>query len=650
MMILPAIIANAFGPELVRRPFLSPIFSDHMVLQRDTPNKFWGWTEPGEQIRVTVGEQSAVTVAGKDGKWSLKVQPPQVGGPYEVKISGSKSVVLRDVLVGDVWVCGGQSNMQFGVMGTVNGQKEIEAANHPLIRFSIVPTRMSFSPLEFTPAPWQVCSSATIGKDDWNGLTAVGYFFAREVQKQLKIPIGLVHDCRGGSAAESWISRPELVKQGSFGSWLESIDSEQLSLNAGKSKYFGELNTWLNNSDAGSKDSAWASIGFDDSAWDRVQLPASYADMGFPWHIGVTWFRKEVSLSEAPGEDMALSLGVISGMDTTWVNGVQIGSTYSHESPRLYYVPRSLLKGGKKLSIAVRVLNRGYSDGFMSSPELMTLRVSDNKNISLVDSPWKVSRGPSLWSGKGNFPWGVEANYNTPSVHHNGMINPIAGLSVKGAIWYQGEANAGGSRRYINLMQIVAKEWRRAFENRSLPFYQVQLANFMKRQSQPGESSWAALREAQSISAKLIPNGGLVTAVDIGDADDIHPRNKRDVGLRLANLALRKTYGLKTTPFGGPELASSKADGSSIRLKFRGSNGALKLTKNDSAGFAIAGEDQKFVWAYAKLVGNEVVINHPSVMKPVAVRYGWADNPELTLFDSAGLPAFPFRTDNWPVN
>jgi sialate O-acetylesterase len=230
------------------------------------------------------------------------------------------------------------------------------------------------------------------------------------------------------------------------------------------------------------------------------------------------------------------------------------------------------------------------------------------------------------------------------------MINPIAGLSMKGAIWYQGEANAGGSRRYIDLMQLVAKEWRRAFENRSLPFYQVQLANFMKRQSQPGESSWAALREAQSISASLIPNGGLVTAVDIGDADDIHPRNKRDVGLRLANLALRKTYGLKTTPFSGPELASSKADGSSIRLKFRGSNGALKLTKNDGAGFAIAGEDRKFVWAYAKLVGNEVVVNHPSVMKPVAVRYGWADNPELTLFDSVGLPAFPFRTDNWSVN
>jgi sialate O-acetylesterase len=645
MLLTALILASAVQEATLRYPFLSPIFSDHMVLQRDQPNTFWGWTEPGKKVRVSIAGESGAGIAGTDGKWVVKVKPPKVGGPYQIDVSGPSHMTLSDVLVGDVWLCGGQSNMQFGVMGSDNGKAEVAAASHPQIRFTIVPTTVSFYPRAFEPSPWQVCSPDTIGKDAWNGLSAVGYFFGRELQSKLNIPIGLVHDCRGASSAESWISRASLEKQGGFEADLAKIDQ---AIATGHEAYRKRVEPWVFKSDPGSINDAWAKPELDDSAWQVVSLPASYAELGFGWHVGVTWFRTDVEIpGPVPPGEVTLSLGGISELDWTWVNGTPVGSSYGYRTARNYKVPASLLKAGKNV-IAIRVLSGGASDGFVSPADQLSLRLGDGSKISLAGAKWRVSRGPNLWSGQGEFPAGFEDDPHTPIIHFNSMICPVAPLAIRGAIWYQGESNVGRSRQYIDLMQRVAGDWRDAFKTELLPFFQVQLANFQKRASEPTESSWAALREAQTISSTKIPQGGIVTAVDIGNPDDIHPHNKQEVGLRLGQLVLNRVYGQKNPLPTGPTYRSYKIDGSSIRIQFDYAKG-LRAKADGLRGFALAGADHHFYWATAVIVGDEVVLTSPDVPNPVAARYGWADNPEMTLYNQNGLPAFPFRTDSWTV-
>lgn len=647
MLLSALILASAVQDVMIRRPFLSPIFSDHMVLQRGRPNSFWGWTDPGKRVRVAIENEGSEAISGPDGKWIVKVNPPKVGGPYQIKVTGPQSLTLSDVLVGDVWLCGGQSNMQFGVMGSLNGKEEIAASNHPQIRFTIVPTSMSFHPRDFVASPWKVCSPETIGNDEWNGLSAVGYYFGRELQKNLNIPIGLVHDCRGGSSGESWMSRPTLETQGGFSDALAKIDEATKTDHA---EYAKNVEAWILNLDPGSKEDAWAQPDLNDSAWQSASLPASYGDLGFGWQQGVTWFRTEVDLpAQIPGAAATISLGAISDMDWTFVNGKRVGSTHEYAKNRNYEVPSSLLHPGKN-QISVRVLNVGVSDGFMSPANAMTLKLGDGQIISLAGPHWRVNRGPNLWSGKGDFPYGLEGGMGTPTVHFNSMILPVAPLAVRGAIWYQGESNVGRSRQYIDVIQHVASDWRAAFQTQDLPFYQVQLANFESRAALPGDSVWAALREAQMTSSKLIPKGGLVTASDIGEAADIHPRNKQEVGLRLAKLALNQVYGQRQIVASGPAYRSFRVDGSQMIIQFSAAHGGLVFKGAELKSFSLAGADRKFYWASGKIVGNTVVLSCPEVSNPVAARYGWADNPELTLYNGAGLPAFPFRTDDWPVN
>ncbi len=647
MLITALFLGFAVADDSIRYPFLSPIFSDHMVLQRGRPNTFWGWTTAGRKVKVTILGKAAEGVADKSGKWVVKLQPPRVGGPYTVQIDGPERRTLTDVLVGDVWLCGGQSNMQYGVMGTENGKAEVAAADYPQIRFTIVPTKMSFQTNAFTVSPWQVVSPSTIGKDEWNGLSAVGYFFGRELQKNLNIPIGLVHDNRGGSSAESWVSRPTLEKAGEFRETLGRIDDAVRSGHANQGR---QVEGWINRSDPGSKDDAWAKPEFDDRAWETISLPASYADLGFGWHLGVTWFRTVVNVPEQGSNGAAtLSLGAIENLDWTYVNGTAVGSTFDAQQNRAYKVSAGTLRPGRNV-IAVRVANIGSSLGFASKASQLSLTLGNGSKISLAGKKWKVNRGPNLWSGKGEFPWVLEGGMGTPTVHYNAMIVPVAPLAIRGAIWYQGESNVGRAKEYVDVMQQVASDWRKAFQTDDLPFLQVQLANFQRRFDKPSESSWAALREAQMLSAQRIPKGGLVTAIDIGEAGDIHPKNKKDVGNRLALLALNQVYGQKNVSGAGPMFTSMKKEGAAIRLRFDKIAGGLVVKGDDLKGFAMAGADRQFHWAKAILVGKEILVTCPGVLDPVAVRYGWADNPEVNLYNSQGMPAFPFRTDSWPVN
>jgi sialate O-acetylesterase len=631
---------------MIRHPFLSPIFSDHMVLQRDRENTFWGWTTPGAKVKVSIGNHKAETSAHKDGKWTVKVMPPKTGGPYEIDIEGPQKVRLMDVLVGDVWICGGQSNMQFGIDAVVGGKQGLAITNQPNIRFTIIPTRMSFHPDEFTPATWNVCSPDSVGHGEWGSLSAVGFYFGRELQDRLKVPIGLVNDCRGGSSAESWVSRETLDSVETLKSTLARVDEAELSGHAVHAK---EVEDWIQATDTGSKENAWTKASLDDHDWSLVNLPNDYHALGFGGFTGVAWFRTVLELpNPVPAGDATLSLGSIDNMDWTWINESQVGATFDKATERRYTIPASQLKPGPNL-IAIRVHKDAPSDGFRSPANSLYLQLGDGTRLPLAGPRWRAKLGPHLWVGPHDYPWGLEGMYNSPLVHYNGMIAPIAPLAVKGAIWYQGETNVGRSREYIELMQLVAKDWRKAFETENFPFLQVQLANYGHSAMEPVESSWAALREAQQASADRIPHGGLVSAVDIGDPNDIHPHNKRDVGLRLARLALHKVYGHKEESGTGPRLKSFSIQGSSLHLKFDSGSAKLVAKNRGLVGFELAGQDRKFYWATATLSGQEVILSCPEVPIPVAARYGWADNPTLSLFDSDGLPAFPFRTDDWPV-
>ncbi len=627
----------------LRYPFLSPIFSDHMVLQRDRPNRFWGWTTPGERIDLSISDRTASSVAGEDGKWGVEIDPPEVGGPYSVTVSGPTTVTLSDVMVGDVWLCGGQSNMQFGLIGCEDGPAEVAAADHPNLRFAVVPISTSLSRRDFISGTWQVCKPETLGTDEWNGLSAVGYFFGREIQQALQIPIGLVHNCRGGSSAESWISRETLEARGDFGDALKEID-ESVSSGHRKSREMAE--EWIGKSDPGSTREDWSSPACSDTDWNRVSLPGGYDELGLVGHIGITWFRTTFELPiGAPSEGAVLHLGGIADYDWTWVNGEMAGSGYGYDSDRAY---KAAIRPGRN-TIAIRVLNVNFGYGFVSTSDRMFVELADGSTIPLSGPVWKMKQGVNLWSGSGEFPLGVADHFLPPALHYNGMIHPVAPLAIRGVIWYQGESNVGRSRQYVELMQTVASEWRRDFQTEDLPFLQVQLAAFLPRTAEPGDSSWAALREAQQISSVLIPGGGLATAVDVGDADDVHPRNKRDVGIRLAKLALREVYERDELVGSGPVFRSFSVEGSAIRIYFDHAEIGLVAKEGRLTGFAVAGMDRRFYWADATIEYDEVVLRSSAVAEPVAARYGWSDNPEMSLYSRAGLPAFPFRTDDWPV-
>ncbi len=616
-----------------------------MVLQRDIPNPIWGWTSPGATVTVSLGGRTASGVADRGGKWVVRIRPPRPGGPYTMAIDGPTHLKLTDLLVGDVWVCGGQSNMEMGLNAVKDGPAEVANSSHPEIRLAMVQRDTQLDPRPWTPVKWSVCGPDTVSKGGWNGFSAVGYFFGRELNKRLHVPIGLVQDCWGGTPVESWVSRPVLEKQGDFSAVLTRIDEAKQSNSAA---YGQQMDSWLQKVDPGSKpESGWEAPGLDDSGWKPVpSMPASYASLGFDYFPGVVWFRGEIDLpGSLPGGDATLDLGAIDDLDATWVNGQRVGETYVYNKPREYRVPGSILRPGKNL-IAIRDMCTGAGGGFTWSGDQVCLKLGDGTKLPLSHGVWRFATGPNWWSQPA-IPQPLENNQYIPTVLYNAMIQPIATLGIKGAIWYQGESNAGRAYQYRTLLPDMIGDWRAAWGEGDFPFLVVQLANFQTRAPQPGESDWAELREAQAMTAANVRNAGLASAADIGDAVDIHPKDKQTVGLRLALAALHTAYGQRL-PYAGPTYRSLQREGGAVRLRFDHTDGGLKVKGDRLAGFAIAGTYRKFHWAEARIEGDSVVVRSSEVSDPVAVRYGWANNPELTLYNGYDLPAIPFRTDDWP--
>lgn len=624
-------------------PFVSPMFGDNMVLQRGKPIRFWGWAKAGESVRVELAGHAATAVAGADGRWQAEVAAPAPGGPYTVKITGpDQNVVLHEVLVGDVWLCGGQSNMELGLGRARNGAEEIKAAEHPEIRLFMVQKHVAYSPAAVPQGSWKICLPQTVASNGWDGFSAVGYFFGRKLQEELHVPIGLIEDCWGGTPAESWMSPETLHQLKDFDAPMAEI--EKLRARGG-SESGSFLMNWLDEYDAGLLNTNWAAVDLDDSGWKPIQIPGGFAELGVADVPSLCWFRKEFTLPDPlPAGQATLCLGSVEKMDTSYLNGQWVGASSWVENPRKYVINSGVLKPGRNI-LAVRVFKLKPQGGFLGKPDELRLILGDKTEIPLAGE-WK---GALSVDARPPHPLPLTfENYPTmPMVLYAGMIQPVAPLSIRGAIWYQGEANAERAHQYRTLLPAMIGDWRAVFHQGDFPFYIVSLPAFMHRRDQPGNDSWAELREAQALTAQKVKHSGLAVTIDTGDADNIHPIDKQVVGERLALCALANEYG-KKIPYAGPTFASVTYLPGALKLRFNHAEGGL-VVKGDKPGeFSVAGQDRQWHWAEARVEGDSVVVSSSAVPDPQAARYAWQANPMATLFNGAGLPAVPFRTDDWP--
>ena len=620
---------------------VAKIFSDSMVLQRDMPVPVWGWANRNEKVTVQFNGQSKTGTAGNDGRWSVQLDPQSAGGPYTLVVSSSPNTVsFHEILMGDVWVCSGQSNMEFAVSGAVNAAAEIQQADFLQIRHFALPKDVSQQPLDDLShaAGWQAATPGNV-----KNFTAVGYFFARELYKQLHVPIGLIHTSWGGTDIETWISREALSGSREFHDLtaqtpLLNLDSVLSIRNKALTSMVLQLQGSLPQPGA---TNSWKEAATDDHAWPQMQLPSMWEQKQLKDLDGTVWFRKTIVISAADaGKEAVLHLGVIDDADDCYVNGQKVGSTHQYNLQRNYKIPAGVLKEGPNV-IAVRVEDTGGNGGLYGATGDMN--ITTGSAVMPLAGDWRfqvesITRGTATLGPN-----------RLPSLLYNAMINPIIPFGIKGVLWYQGENNASRAYQYRTAFPLMINDWRSRWKEGNFPFYFVQLASFKASggTSVTG-SSWAELREAQALTLSL-PNTGMAVTTDIGMTNDIHPKNKQDVGKRLAAVALHDTYH-KNNVFSGPVYKSMKTDGSKVIVSFSQVNGGL-LVKGGSAttaGFEVAGADQQFHAATAQIEGDHVIVTSDAVSNPVAVRYGWADDAGTSsLFNKEGFPAAPFRTDNW---
>jgi sialate O-acetylesterase len=624
---------------------LPKLVGDNMVLQQNTRLPLWGWAAPGEKVTVSFQGQKLSAKAGKDGKWTVTLSPVPAGGPYQMTIQGKNTIQIKDILVGEVWLASGQSNMEWRLSSNVNNFKqEIANADFPQIRLIDVNNAVAFRPLtEMESDGWKVCSPQTAG-----GFSAVAYFFARDLHQRYKVPIGLVTSEWGGTPAEAWTSGPALKAFPEFGKQVAEMENDKSDLTKQITEYNLKREAWLKS--VGDRDrgymaggKTWADADFDASAWKKMQLPSLWEDKNvLPDYDGVVWLRKELQVpADAAGKPITLHLASIDDTDSTSFNGRKVGSTTGYNVLRVYTVPGELVKAGRNV-IAVRVVDTGGGGGIYGDEKELYASVG-GKNIPLTGD-WSYQAAVDVTDmPKAPF---TSALQNSPATLFNAMIAPLIPYAIKGAIWYQGESNAG--RAYRTLFPAMIKDWRSRW-GYDFPFLFVQLANYMKDKDQPADYEWAELREAQTMTLSL-PNTGMAVTIDIGDPNDIHPLNKLDVGLRLAMAARKVAYGEKDAVYSGPTYASMTTEGGKVRVKFANTGSGLVVRDKYGyvRGFSVAGADKKFVWAKGYQDGNDLILYSDEVKNPVAVRYGWSNNPEGNIYNKEGLPAVPFRTDDWP--
>ena len=615
--------------SLIAQEFKVPrIFNDHMVLQRDQPLRFWGWDMADQEVAITIGGETVTTTTNDEGQWEAFLPKQFAGGPHTITIKGSGTAEFTDVYFGDVWIAGGQSNMEMQVGANINNMEaELNDAEYPQIRFFRVPKTVSVLPQDdLESGEWKVA-----GKENAKDFSAVAWFFAKHNHKEKGVPVGIIDDNWGGTPIESWTPIETLLSIEETADAAQEIadmrdDWEEASKrnsenNVIKYQRVEDKTEFL-------KYGAHA-FDYDDSDWETVQLPNKEPLYEF------VWLRKEIDLQNV--DDATLYFGWPGKFSVGFLNGEQIFVKTYRSDPGEIQIDKSLLREGKNV-LAIRTVEDWDNRTFFGREGEMWLKMG-NENINL-EGAWKFSN-----TVEPKVPV-VKRFENEAGTLYNSMINPVAGYTLKGALWYQGESNVDRDQDYNELFEAMIEDWRSAWNQGSFPFLFVQLANYQQRFDYPTDSGWARIQEKQTQTLSLA-NTGMACIIDIGEANDIHPRNKQDVGTRLWLAALKVVFGEQLV-YSGPMYRGHVIKDGKVEVAFNHTGSGLEV-RNPAGlvGFAIAGADQKFYWADAEIVGDRIVLSSPEVKNPVAVRYGWADNPVTSLYNREGLPAVPFRTDEW---
>ncbi|THU36037.1 sialate O-acetylesterase [Niastella caeni] len=635
------LISSLFCLATTGQVKLPRLISDNMVLQRDAKLSIWGWAAVGEKVNVKFKDKTYITTTGADSIWMITLPAMKTGGPYEMEITGSNRIVIKNILIGDVWVCSGQSNMELPMERVKEKYAAIIAAStNPNIRQFNVSTTYDFqkSRKDVESGNWQLADPQTVLQ-----FTAVGYFFAKSLYEKYQVPIGLIKAAVGGSPAEAWLNSAALK---AFPNHLETalkyrrngyIDSIRNYDRQVRDNWYKTI--WLQ--DKGLHDAKpWYDTACNVAGWQKMPIPGYWEQHGLKGVNGVVWFRKDIQVpASMTGKPVQLLLGRIVDQDSVFVNGRFAGTTGYQYPPRRYELPAGLLQPGKN-TIVVRVINNSGRGGFVTEKPYQL--IAGEETIDLTGD-WQFALGTTA----SPLPSQTFFQYQ-PTGLFNAMISPLLNYRIKGVIWYQGESNAGKPVEYRTLFPAVINTWRQQWNQGNFPFLFVQLANYMAAKEQPGESSWAMTREAQ-LKTLSLPNTGMAVITDIGEWNDIHPLNKADVGKRLALWAQKQAYGDQKVVYSGPLYQSKTKQGNKLVLQFTNTgSGLMAKGNNELKYFAIAGADKKFVWAKAVIEGKKVVVWSEQVPDPVAVRYAWADNPEgANLYNKEGLPASSFRTDDW---
>ena len=652
-------ICFALAMTLTSVPMLSKVtlpsvYTDNMVLQQQSTLRIHGKAAPGSQVELQTSWSRMAQLVEADamGCWYMEVGTPKAGGPHTLTFSDGEELTLHNVMVGEVWLGSGQSNMEMPVAGwgkVLNYEEEIRNANYPNIRlFQVkrqtdVQERDRFS-LLYDMGGWQECSPQTVPQ-----FSALCYFYALRLWEELKVPVGVIDDNWGGTPCEAWVSADALGAVTGFEEQVDRMRGLSFNRQAIQEDTDARTAAWKQATEGGDKGSTgitpWQDAKLDDSHWSTMELPAQWEKAGLPGLDGVVWFRRTIEVPAAwEGKQLTLSLGPVDDYDVTYWNGTLVGATGGYDAPRTYTIDASLVKAGK-VTIAVRVKDDGNEGGIWGKPEQMAL-IQGDQRIGLAGT-WHYAVGFDLRQ-TGARPLATNSAHH-PTVLFNAMIHPLVDFPVRGILWYQGCTNVGRDEQHEVLFQTLIHDWRKQWCNPDMPFYFVQLANYLEPSDLQPESPWAFLRESQA-KALCLPHTGMVCNIDLGDAKDIHPKTKREVGRRMAAIALHHTYGQKKTPWTAPVYKSyTVGEDGKVTITFDRPEGCEPLVEEDNLpGFIIASADRRWHVAKARTEGDKVVVWADDVPRPVAVRYGWADNPTCTLRTASGLHVAPFRTDSWP--
>lgn len=621
---------------------LPTLVRDSMVLQRDVNLKIWGWAPKGERVSVKFNGKTFRAVSNAEGKWAVQLPPQKAGGPYTMDITGTNKIRLKDILIGDVWFCSGQSNMVHQMkLHRERYEQEIAQSDNPLIRHFFIPT---MTDLQGPRADLPTGYWKSANPQDVLEFSAVAYFFAKDIYEKYKIPIGLINASVGGTPIEAWISEEGFKEFPTQEALIQKL-KDTAYVNSTNRAAFARGREPVRQNDKGLNESIkWFDPSYHPTGWHNINIPGYWEDQGLRDLNGVVWYRREIDVpASMTGIPAKISMGRIVDADFVYINGVLAGNTTYQYPQRRYQLPAGVLKPGKNI-IVIRVTNNFGKGGFV--PDKPYSLSAGGQSIDLKgDWLFKVGEAYPPPSGNFNGPRAISAQ-DQPAALYNAMVAPVTDYKVKGFVWYQGETNTGRAAEYASLMPALIADWRNKWQEPGAPFLYAQLPGFMDRQYLPSESQWAALRESQ-LKTLAVPNTGMAVTIDLGEWNDIHPDRKKDVGDRLALAARKLAYGESNIVYSGPLYQSSRIEGNKIIISFTNTgSGLTAIDGEELSQFAIAGADKKFVWAKAVIEGNTVVVWNDEIPQPLYVRYAWSDNPEdANLYNKEGLPASPFRTD-----